>query len=78
MAIEKLQYTPKKHFVPEWNGYYPNLNFTIEQKEFYNKWLIEFNQGNYIDIEGNLSYIFSYMYDIINQFIKNKDIISFR
>ena len=78
MAIEKLQYTPKKHFVPEWNGYYPNLDSaTKEQKEFYNKWLIEFNQGNYIDIEGNLSYIFSYMYNIINQFIKNKDIISF-
>ena len=76
-AINKIKNKSKERHVPEWDGYYPSLDSaTPEQKEFYAKWLFELNRGNYLDIEGNLSYIFVFLYDIINNFIKNKDIAS--
>jgi HEAT repeat protein len=76
-AINKIKNKSKERYVPEWDGYYPSLDSaTPEQKEFYNKWLLELNRGNYLDIEGNLSYIFVFLYDVINNFIKNKDIVS--
>jgi len=61
--------------VPDWNEYYPNLeNATDEQRKFYYNWLSNLGRNNYLDIQGNLSYIFIYLYSIVNQFIKDKDI----
>lgn len=78
IAINKIENIRKERLVPEWNEYYPSLDSaTNEQKEFYEKWLNEFKRGNYIDIEGNLSYVFVFLYEVINQFIENKDIVLF-
>jgi len=61
--------------VPEWNTYYPDLSeATPEQNEFYNYWLKNFEKDKFMDVEGNLSYIFVYLYSVIKRFIKDKDI----
>lgn len=74
-SIKKIQSKYTKSNVPEWKGYYPNLeSANSEQKEFYNKWLSGLDKDNYIDIEGNLCYIFVYLYDTVNKFIENEDI----
>ena len=74
-AIKTIKNKTKEYFVPEWDGYYPSLeSATSEQKEFYEKWLFELNNGNYLDIEGNLSYIFVFLYDVIENFLQDKDI----
>ena len=76
-AINKLgdHEEPK---VPEWNITGADLNSApLKQREFYEKWLHEFNRGNYIDIEGNLSYIFGHLYVLNNKLIEDKDLTSF-
>lgn len=74
-AIKNLESKDKISKVPEWNGYYPSLDSANEQqKTFYKKWESKFEKGNYLDIEGNLSYIFVFLYSVIEKFIKNKDI----
>jgi len=61
--------------VPEWDTYYPSLSeATIAQKKFYKHWLNQLNKDNFIDIKGNLSYVFVYLYSLIERFIKDKDI----
>jgi hypothetical protein len=61
--------------VPEWNEYYPSLsNATAEQFQFYRFWVGELEKGNFIDIDGNLSYIFVYLYSVIQHFAQDKDI----
>lgn len=70
---EKVEKIFKK--VPPWNIYYPSLSeATLEQKRFYNYWLKNFEKGKFIDINGNLSYIFVYLYSVIERFINDKDI----
>lgn len=61
--------------IPEWNSYYPTLSqATTEQKQFYEYWLTEFKKGNCLDIQGNLSYVFVYLYSIITNFIEDKQL----
>ncbi|MDR3223460.1 MAG: HEAT repeat domain-containing protein [Methanobrevibacter sp.] len=61
--------------VPEWNVYYPSLNdATKEQKEFYELWKSEYEKNNYLYINENFSYIFVFLYEVINNFIENEDI----
>jgi len=60
--------------VPEWNEYYPDLNnCSQKQKKFYKLWLSEKENGTYLDIDGNLSYIFYYLYSVIFKFEKDKN-----
>lgn len=64
--------------VPKWNIYYPELGqATLEQKEFYEHWLTQLRVGNVIDINGNLSYVFVYLYALINSFLKDENIKRF-
>jgi len=73
------EYQPLNHDkntieVPRWNGYYPDLNYCSQkQKDFYNLWISEKENGNYLDVDGNLSYIFYYLYTVIFQFKKDED-----
>ncbi len=61
--------------VPEWNTDYPSLSeATPEQKKFYNLWLKQFEKGAFIDIKGNISYVFVYLYSVIERFIRDKNI----
>lgn len=64
--------------VPEWNTYYPSLLFATEQqRRFYEYWRDNLERGVAIDIKGNLSYLFVYLYGVVEQFIKDKDIDQF-
>ncbi len=61
--------------VPDWNTYYPSLSEAIgEQRDFYNYWLHQFERGDFVDIKGNLSYVFVYLYSIIQSFVEDKNI----
>jgi hypothetical protein len=52
--------------VPFFNGYFPALEqMSQEQVESYNIWLEEMQKGNYLEIEGNLGYVFVYLYSIV-------------
>jgi hypothetical protein len=53
--------------VPFWNTGFPSLNdATQEQKEFYRIW-IESIKNKPLDLEGNLGYVFVYLYKVIDQ-----------
>jgi len=61
--------------VPEWNTYYPNLlQAAEEQRQFYEYWKDDLERGVAIDVEGNFSYLFVYLYDAVEQFIEHKNI----
>lgn len=71
------EHLKNSHRVPEWVEYYPSLsNATNKQKNFYKYWLNEFERGCFIDIEGNLSYIYVYIYTIIDKFLSDKNVDS--
>lgn len=55
----------KKGNVPEWD------------EKFYKKWLSNLNKSKFLDIEGNLSYIFNYLYEVITEFVQSRDINQF-
>ena len=46
-------------------------DMTEEQLQFYHSWLQKVKQGIYLEIEGNLGYIFIYLYSIVE--IDSKD-----
>jgi len=77
-ALETATTTTKKRSegaVPEWLGYYPSLSqATTEQQRFYEFWKDNFERGAAVDVDGNLSYIFIYIYSVIERFLDDKDI----
>jgi len=65
----------KGHQVVKWNTYFPSLeSASSEQRDFFNYWLSEFKDNRVLDIDGNLSYIFVYLYDVIRQFMETKNL----
>jgi HEAT repeat protein len=77
-TLKKIEKKHKTRKVPEWNMYNPRLEYANDsQKKFYRKWLLNLNKGKFLDIEGNLSYVFNYLYGVINEFIQNRDINHF-
>ena len=53
--------------VPEFKQYFPSSEaMSVEQLEFYNYWQDSWQNRNAIDINGQLSYVFCYAYDVIN------------
>lgn len=69
----------KKSKVPQWDEIFPvtfpDLNESnTNQKEFYEYWSSQIEKGNYIDIEGNLGYIYAYLHPIILDFLENENI----
>ncbi len=67
----------KKGKIPEWTDYYPRLSLaTAKQRKFYKYWLSEFAKGSFIDIDGNLSYVYVYIYSVIEKFLQDKKIDS--
>lgn len=46
---------------------------TNEQKKFYNYFKTEFSNNKFIDLEENNNYIFILFYDILNQYLENRD-----
>jgi len=61
--------------VPLWEAYFPNLaDATKAQKNFYLYWKNELEKGKFINLEENISYIFVYLYDVLERFLESKDI----
>ena len=55
----------KNRKIPFFQKAMPYVPFmTKEQLNYYYYWEQEFEKGNIIDIEGNLSYIFVYLYSV--------------
>jgi len=69
--------------VPEWNVYYPTLEptpltpgATKEQKAFFAFWKANFERGKFVDVDGNLGYLFVYENELLHRFAGDKDIDS--
>ncbi len=61
--------------VPEWNTYFPSLSFASnKQNQFYSKLISALKKDRKVEIEGNLSYIFVYLYNVIEEFIESENI----
>lgn len=61
--------------VPKWNDYYPNLGeASPSQKRFYKRWVNNYRRKVILDVDGNLSYIFVYIYSAIKEFEQNNEI----
>jgi len=61
--------------VPSWNTYYPSLeNVDNEIKEFYYYFVQNVETLKYIYVWENLSYIFCYVYSVIEDFLLNNKI----
>ncbi len=58
--------------VPEFQQHYSNeLFMNKKQKKFYNTWKHNWIHGIPIDVKGNISYLFTYTYDLIRS-VKNQ------
>lgn len=63
--------------VPKFDKYFANIKEANKaQKEFYLTWRNNYKKGNYIDVQGNLSYIFVFIYETLNKYIIDKNILS--
>lgn len=59
--------TPADNYAaPPFKSYFPSMEeMSNEQKDFYLYWRNCLSQGNYPDLEGNISYAFTHIYDLI-------------
>ncbi|QFT09846.1 hypothetical protein FIV04_07670 [Vibrio sp. THAF190c] len=49
--------------VPQFKGYFPSIDgMNCKQREFYREVQASLSVGDYIDIDGNVSYVFVYLY----------------
>lgn len=58
--------------IPEFKGYFPSVdNMNKEQKDFYQLVKKSLSQCEYIDINGNIGYIFVYIYSLVAKWNRN-------
>lgn len=61
--------------IPKLLTYSPRLcDLDKNQRDFYYEWRKNFLKGNYIDVKESISYVFLYIYEVIEKFKKNKSI----
>jgi hypothetical protein len=61
-------------YVPPFNTYYPSIEDAAPGQQAYYFWLLsEFHGGRTPDVQGNLSYLFVYVYQVIGDFIRTND-----
>jgi hypothetical protein len=54
--------------VPEFMEYFPSTeSMNLRQNEFYKKVEIGLKRGEYVDVKGNISYVFIYLYKLLSQ-----------
>lgn len=64
--------------VPIWEVKPPTKELATDtQINFYNYWLSKFENNIAIDVNGVLQYLFLYLYDVVADFIKTRDISKF-
>jgi hypothetical protein len=53
--------------VPEFKCYFATVDsMNKEQREFYKLWLNAWRKGSHISVDGQISYLFCYMYQVLN------------
>ncbi|KXA99626.1 hypothetical protein AKJ40_02715 [candidate division MSBL1 archaeon SCGC-AAA259M10] len=65
--------------VPEFETHFPSISdMSKEQESFYKHWLRRWKENDPIDVEGNISYLFVYVYDVLSWIRENRfeDVIS--
>lgn len=54
--------------VPKFEGYFPSIeDMDSDQRDFYRKVEISLSAGDYIDVEGNIGYVFVYLYNLVGK-----------
>jgi hypothetical protein len=60
--------------IPEFKKYFPSVaDMDREQRAFYEEWLAEWQKGNPVRVDGNVSYLYCYLYTVLSR--QPKDII---
>ena len=58
--------------VPKFKQYYASMrDMNSQQKQFYESWLKAWQKEQPIDVEGQISYLFCYVYSILGKSTKN-------
>jgi hypothetical protein len=61
--------------VPEWSDYVPRMSdASPEQRGFYEHWSKKFENGVFIDVDGNTGYLFAHLRLAIEQFVSDKNL----
>jgi HEAT repeats/PBS lyase HEAT-like repeat len=62
--------------IPQWDMYvkFAEDEVTAARKNFYDKWLREFNKGIYLELYGNEGYLEFYLCNAVNEFYKGRNI----
>ena len=65
--------------LPHWAHHYVYSYFelnsaSVDQKKFYSIFKINFLNGEYFDLEGNINYAFILLFDLLNEYDSHKDI----
>ena len=56
----------RKIRVPPFEQYFPSKeNMEPEQLRFYNRWTQQWRKGKALDVEGNISYLFCFVYQVL-------------
>ena len=67
-------FTRKWTSVPPFNTYYPSIEDAGPDQQMYYRWLQEeFQRGNAPDVQGNLSYLFVRVYEVVGEFMRTHD-----
>lgn len=72
-------FAKKPRPVPPFNTYYPAIEGAGSEQQAYYRWLVgEFQKGNAPDVQGNLSYLFVRMYEVIGELMRttNYDVLA--
>ena len=67
-------FTKKWTSVPPFNTYYPSSENAGPDQQTYYRWLLgEFQKGSAPDVQGNLSYLFVRVYEVVGEFTRTRD-----
>jgi len=54
--------------IPVFNTYFPSIeDMTDEQRDFYNRWLRAWQNGEAVCVDGQISYLFCYLYTVLER-----------
>ena len=58
-----------KNEIPELNEYFPSMeNMNREQRIFYKSLRKSLKSNKYVEVGGNISYVFLYLYELLNEY----------
>ena len=64
--------------VPKFNMYFPSQDdMDHHQLSFYKVVESNLNKGNYIDVDGNISYVFVFIYELLSRWNEDGEVLPF-